>query len=77
MDLTRTFQHSHNDQIINFHVTYDLQTHSFNIVEDDNINYILTYNPALKQWSATEDPAPSIPVPVLAELVQQSYGMFV
>ena len=77
MDLTRTFQYENNDQLINFHVTYDLKTHSFNIVEDDQINYILSYNAALKQWSATEDPAPSIPVPVLAELVQNSFGIFV
>lgn len=77
MELNRTFTHMHQDREIRFSVTYDLNTHSFNVVEDDSINYMLTYNPATREWTTTEDPKPSIPVPELAQLVQQHFGVFV
>lgn len=77
MDLNRTFTHTHMERDIKFSVTYDPQTHSFNVVEDDSKNYILNYNPATKSWTTTEDPMPSIPVNELAILVQQHFGVFV
>ena len=45
--------------------------------QDDNINYILSYNPATREWTSTEDPGPSISVDKLAQLVQKSFGVFV
>jgi len=77
MDLNRTFTHDHMGRIIKFSVTYDPQTHSFNVVEDESINYLLSYNPSTKEWTTTEDPMPSIPVNELALLVQQSFGVFI
>jgi hypothetical protein len=77
MDLNRTFTHNHMDREIKFSVTYDPQTHSFSVVEDDSINYMLFYNPANKEWTTSEDPMPTIPVNELALLVQQNFGVFV
>ncbi|WP_156309478.1 hypothetical protein [Sphingobacterium endophyticum] len=44
MDLNRTFTHTHMERDIKFSVTYDPQTHSFNVVEDDSKNYILKFS---------------------------------
>lgn len=77
MELNRTFAYHHEGREIQFSVTYDPKTHSFNVVEDDNINYILSYNPTTREWTSTEDPGPSISVDKLAQLVQKSFGVFV
>ncbi len=75
MDFNRTFQYTHNGQTIDFSATYDPKTHTVNIVENEEINYILTVNPTTREWSTTEDPSPSIPIDVLVELVQKSFGI--
>ena len=77
MDLNRTFTHNHMERMIKFSVTYAPKTHSFNVIEDDKINYLLFFNTSNKVWSTSEDPMPTIPVNELAILVQQNFGVFV
>lgn len=77
MNLSRTFTQEVNGRTINFHVTYDLQTHFFNVVEDDQLSYTLQFNPETKAWTTSGRSEPSIPVSQLAQLVQQSFGVFV
>ncbi|HLS96046.1 MAG TPA: hypothetical protein VK017_10835 [Sphingobacterium sp.] len=77
MNFNRIFQHTHNGNVINFSATYNPQTHFFDISEDDNLHYVLIYNPSTKVWSTQGGRGPSIPVEVLAELVQRSFGVYV
>ncbi|WKK58280.1 hypothetical protein [Sphingobacterium sp. BN32] len=77
MDLTRVFEKQLSDRTITFQATYDLQSHGFNITEDNQISYELRFNPAERSWSVSGEYQPSIPVEELAKLVQESFGHFV
>ncbi|HIY77399.1 MAG TPA: hypothetical protein H9825_14260 [Candidatus Sphingobacterium stercorigallinarum] len=76
MDLNRNIQYRYEGQNYEYAVIYNLQDHSFDVTENQRNQFKLVVNPQTKVWS-TQGGEASIPVEVLAKLVQQSYGVFV
>lgn len=76
MDLNRNIQYRYERQNYEYAVIYNLQDHSFDVTENQRNQFKLVVNPQTKVWS-TQGGEASIPVEVLAKLVQQSYGVFV
>ena len=76
MDLNRKIQYRYEGKNFEFDVTYDLQTHNFAVEENNGINYKLLVNPQTKEWTS-DGGTPSVPLAILAKLIQQSYGVFV
>ena len=76
MDLNRNIQYRYEGQNYEYAVIYNLQDHSFDVTENQSNQFKLVVNPQTKVWS-TQGGEASIPVEVLAKLVQQSYGVFV
>lgn len=77
MDLSREFTEQAGDKVIKFHVTYDMKTHHFAVVEDDSRTYTLKYDIPTRRWSTEDGSEPGIAIDKLALLVQQSFGVFV
>lgn len=77
MNLSREFTQEVDGKSVNFNVTYNPETHFFNVVEDDKSHYTLTFNPTTREWKTADGPEPSISVDQLAHLVQKSFGIFV
>lgn len=77
MNLSRAFTKEVDGRAVQFIATYNPQTHFFDVVEDGDTSYVLMFNPATKAWTTSEGAEPALPVDQLAQLVQQSFGVFV
>lgn len=76
MDLNRNIQYRYEGKTYEFDVQYDLQTHGFNVRENKDNRFTLLVDQQTKEWSS-KGGSPSIPVAILAKLIQQSYGVFI
>ena len=77
MNLSREFSCEEGGQKINFLATYNTMTHAFQVVENGQKQYELFFDKATRIWGTRGEAVPSIAVEKLAQLVQQSFGVFV
>lgn len=77
MNLSREFSFEEGGQKFNFLVTYNTTTHAFQVVENSHRQYELFFDMATRTWGTKGEAVPSIAVEKLAQLVQQSFGVFV
>lgn len=77
MNLTRIFSREIGGKAINFSVTYDPTTHTFEVEEQGRGSYTLIYHMNNRQWTTNGDIQPSVSVDQLALWVQESFGIFV
>lgn len=77
MNLSREFTARVGDQVVHFEAVYDPSAHFFTVTEDQTRTYKLLFDMESREWSTAEGPEPSVPVNELANMVQQSFGVFV
>lgn len=78
MDLNRKFQHEVNGNTVEFDVTYNPQTHFFDVFESgQREGYLLKFDMQTRKWSIDGSDSAQLPADELAILVQKSFGHFV
>lgn len=77
MNLSREFSCEEESLKINFLVTYNTTTHAFQVVENGQRQYELFFDMGTRTWGTRGEVVSSISVEKLAQLVQQSFGVFV